>query len=91
MNFSISLQRRGISTRKASEILETKFQVFHIAHPRCYNGGDKEIPAKTSCFKIHSLFLDAIFFLLLRDTVNKEPIFFAMGIKEAGEYEILGF
>jgi len=25
------------------------------------------------------------------DTVDKEPIIFAMGIKESGEYEILGF
>ena len=38
-----------------------------------------------------AIFLDALFFYLRRDTVEKEPIIFAMGIKESGEYEILGF
>ena len=38
-----------------------------------------------------AIFLDALFFFLRRDTVEKEPIIFAMGIRESGEYEILGF
>ncbi len=38
-----------------------------------------------------AIFLDGLFFFLRRDTVQKEPIIFAMGIKETGEYEILGF
>ena len=36
-----------------------------------------------------AIFLDALFFYLRRDTVEKEPIIFAMGIKESGEYEII--
>jgi len=36
-----------------------------------------------------AIFLDALFFYLRRDTVDKEPIIFAMGIKESGEYEII--
>ncbi len=36
-------------------------------------------------------FLDALFFFLRRETVEKEPILFAFGIRETGEYEILGF
>ena len=35
--------------------------------------------------------LDGLFFYLRRDTVDKEPVIFALGIKESGEYEILGF
>ena len=35
--------------------------------------------------------MDALFFFLRRDTVEKEPILFAMGIRESGEYEIMGF
>ena len=38
-----------------------------------------------------AIFLDELFFFLRRDTVEKEPVIFAMGIKETGEYEILGF
>ena len=35
--------------------------------------------------------MDGLFFFLRRDTVQKEPIIFAMGIKESGEYEIPSF
>ena len=34
-----------------------------------------------------AIFLDALFFFLRKDTVEKEPILFAMGIRESGEYE----
>jgi len=32
-----------------------------------------------------AIFLDGLFFFLRRDTVEKEPVIFAMGIKETGE------
>ena len=38
-----------------------------------------------------AIFLDALIFHLRRETAEKEPIFFAMGIMETGEYEIMGF
>ena len=38
-----------------------------------------------------AIFLDGLFLFLRRDTMEKEPLIFAMGIKETGEYEILGF
>jgi transposase-like protein len=38
-----------------------------------------------------AIFLDALFFYLRRETAEKEPIFFAMGTRETGEYEIMGF
>ena len=38
-----------------------------------------------------AVMLDGLFFYLRRDTVDKEPVIFALGIKESGEYEILGF
>ena len=38
-----------------------------------------------------AIFLDGLFFFLRRNTVEKEPVIFAMGIKETCEYEILGF
>ncbi len=38
-----------------------------------------------------AIFMDAMFFSLRRDTVQKECVIFAMGIQESGNYEILGF
>jgi putative transposase len=38
-----------------------------------------------------AIFMDAMFFSLRRETVQKECVIFAMGIKETGQYEILGF
>ena len=35
--------------------------------------------------------MDAVFFSIHRETVQKECVIFAMGIKESGNYEILGF
>ncbi|KQB33829.1 hypothetical protein AOG54_01750 [Acidiplasma aeolicum] len=38
-----------------------------------------------------AIFMDAMFFSLRRDTVQKECTIFAMGIDEYRHYEILGF
>ena len=38
-----------------------------------------------------AVFLDVLFFYLRRGNVDKEPVIFALGIKETGEYEVLGF
>ena len=38
-----------------------------------------------------AIFLDGLFFFMRRDTVEKEPVIFAMGINETEECEILGF
>ena len=38
-----------------------------------------------------ALMLDGLFFYLRRETLDKEPVIFPLGIKESGEYEILGF
>ncbi len=37
-----------------------------------------------------AVMLDGLFFYLRKETVDKEPVIFALGIKESGEYEILG-
>ena len=36
-------------------------------------------------------FIDEMFLSLRRDTVQKECVIFAMGLRESGSYEILGF
>ena len=92
----ISLYSKGISTRKASEILETIFQnrYSRSSISRITDATLEEVKRFQSRpleSRYIAIFLDALFFFLRRDTVEKEPILFAMGIKETGEYEILGF
>ena len=92
----ISLYSKGISTRKASEILETIFQnrYSRSSISRITDATLEEVKRFQSRpleSRYIAIFLDALFFFLRRDTVEKEPILFAMGIRESGEYEILGF
>ena len=92
----ISLYSKGISTRKMSEILESIFQnrysrssisrITEITIEEVKRFQNRPLDGRYI-----AIFLDALFFYLRRDTVEKEPIIFAMGIKESGEYEILGF
>ncbi len=92
----LSLYSKGIFTRNAAEILET---VFRNRYSKSTISRITEATmAEVEKFQKRSLdsryiaiFLDGLFFFLRRDTVEKEPIIFALGIKETGEYEILGF
>lgn len=92
----ISLYSKGISTRKASDILESIFQnryspssISRITDATLDEV--KRFQGRHLESRYIAIFLDGLFFFLRRDTVEKEPILFAMGIRETGEYEILGF
>jgi len=84
----------GISTRKMSEILESIFQnrYSRSSISRITEITIEEVKGfqnRPLDKRYIAIFLDALFFYLRRDTVEKEPIIFAMGIKESGEYEII--
>jgi len=90
----ISLYSKGISTRKMSEILESIFQnrysrssISRITEITIEEV--KRFQNRPLDRRYIAIFLDALFFYLRRDTVDKELIIFAMGIKESGEYEII--
>ena len=90
----ISLYSKGISTRKMSEILESIFQnrysrssISRITEITIEEV--KRFQNRPLDKRYIAIFLDALFFYLRRDTVDKEPIIFAMGIKESGEYGII--
>jgi len=90
----ISLYSKGISTRKMSEILESIFQnrysrssISRITEITIEEV--KRFQNRPLDRRYIAIFLDALFFYLRRDTVEKEPIIFAMGIKESGEYGII--
>ena len=92
----LALYSKGISTRNSAEIMHTIFQ-------NRYSKSTISTITETTLEEVKrfqdrplekryiAVFLDGLFFFLRRDTVEKEPVIFAMGIKETGEYEILGF
>jgi len=92
----ISPYSKGIPTRKMSEILESIFQnrysrssisrITEITIEEVKRFQNRPLDGRYV-----AIFLDALFFYLRRDTVENEPIIFAMGIRESGEYEIMGF
>ena len=92
----LSMYSKGISTRKMAEILD---EVFHSKYSRSTISRITDITVpKIEKWKKRSLnrryisiFMDAMFFSLRRDTIQKECTIFATGIDEYGHYEILGF
>ena len=92
----VSMYSKGISTRKMAEILE---ELFHNKYSKSTISRITDITVpEISKWKSRALekryiaiFMDAMFFSLRRETVEKECVIFAMGIKETGQYEILGF
>ena len=92
----VSMYSKGISTRKMAEILE---ELFHNKYSKSTISRITEITVpEISKWRSRPLekryiaiFMDAVFFSLRRETVQKECVIFAMGIRESGNYEILGF
>ena len=92
----VSMYSKGVSTRKMAEILE---ELFHNRYSKSTISRITDITVpEINKWRTRSLdrryiaiFMDAMFFSLRRDTVQKECVIFAMGIRETGQYEILGF
>ena len=87
---------KGVSTRKMAEILK---ELFHNKYSKStisritditVHGIQKWISRPLEK-KYIAIFMDAMFFSLRSDTMQKECVIFAIGIKETGQYEILGF
>ena len=92
----VSMYSKGVSTRKMAEILE---ELFHNRYSKSTISRitDITIPeinkwrTRSLDRRYIAIFMDAMFFSLRRDTVQKECVIFAMGIRETGQYEIIGF
>ena len=92
----VSMYSKGISTRKMAEILE---ELFHNKYSKSTISRitDITVPeiqkwiSRPLDKRYIAIFMDAMFFSLRRETVQKECVIFAMGIRETGQYEILGF
>ena len=92
----VSMYSKGISTRKMAEILE---ELFHNKYSRSTISRITDITmneitkwqSRNLQKRYIAIFMDAMFFSLRRETIDKECVIFAMGINESGNYEILGF
>ncbi|MCL4451497.1 MAG: transposase [Candidatus Thermoplasmatota archaeon] len=87
----LALYSKGISTRNSAEIMHTIFQnryskstISTITEATLEEV--KRFQERTLDKRYIAIFLDGLFFFLRRDTVEKEPVIFAMGIKETGDY-----
>ena len=91
-----SLYSNGVSTRRISailkDVLNNRYSPSSISRitDLALEEVNKFVNRKLDKRYI-AVMLDGLFFYLRRETVDKEPVIFALGIKESGEYEILGF
>ena len=91
-----SLYSNGVSTRRISailkDILNNRYSPSSISRitDLTLEEVNKFVNRKLDKRYI-AVMLDGLFFYLRRETVDKEPVIFALGIKESGEYGILGF
>ena len=91
-----SLYSNGISTRRISNILRdifnNKYSPSSVSRitDLALDEVNKFVNRRLDNRYI-AVMLDGLFFYIRRETVDKEPVIFAPGIKESGEYEILGF
>ena len=92
----VSMYSNGISTRRIAGILEdilgnkysksTVSRITDLTIEEVYKFINRPLDKRYI-----AVFLDGLFFYLRRGNVDKEPVIFALGIKETGEYELLGF
>lgn len=92
----ISLYQSGVSTRKIAKILE-KFYGAH-ASPALISSVTDSIKEKMKAWKERelkesylALYIDAAFFNVRRDVVEKEAVYFVLGIDEQGIGEIVDY
>ena len=92
----VSMYSNGISTRRIAGILEdilgNKYSKSTISRITEMSMEEVNRFVNRPLDKRYiAVFLDGLFFYLRRGNVDKEPVIFALGIKETGEYELLGF
>jgi putative transposase len=89
------LYSAGISTRKIEELLINRFGVSlsHSSVSRIASVAYEEVQQwKTRTLKNYSvIFIDAFYFPLKRETVEKEAVYVALGIDQEGQREVIDF
>ena len=92
----LSLYSNGISTRRIAgiirDVFNNKYSPSSVSRitDMTLEEVNKFINRRLDKRYI-AVMLDGLFFYLRRETVDRELVIFALGIKESGGYEILGF
>ncbi len=92
----ISMYSKGVSTRKIGKVIEEIYnyslsrssvsRITDIVKPGIDKWNNRRLNKRYI-----AIYIDALFINIRRDTVEKEAVIFALGARDDGYYEILGF
>ncbi|WP_179185443.1 transposase, partial [Enterococcus faecium] len=92
----IHLFRKGITMSEIADLIEKMYG--HHYTPQTMSNMTKVLTEEVNAFKVRTLndkyvaiFMDATYIPLKRQTVSKEAIYIAIGIREDGTKEVLSY
>jgi transposase-like protein len=95
-SFVIHMYQKGVTMSEISDLLEKMYG--HHYTPQTISNMTKVMSEQVEAFKTRSLdsryvcvYLDATYIALKRDTVTKEAVYIAVGIREDGSKEVLSY
>jgi len=95
-SFVIHMFQKGVTMSEISDLLEKMYG--HHYTPQTISNMTKAMSEQVEAFKSRSLapryaciYLDATYIALKRDTVSKEAVYIAVGIREDGSKEVLSY
>lgn len=95
-SFVIHMYQKGVTTSEIGDLLERMYGQHYT--PQTISNMTKAMEKEVAAFKERPLaaryvcvYLDATFIALKRDTVAKEAVYIAVGIREDGSKEVLAY
>ena len=95
-SFVIHMFQKGVTMSEISDLLEKMYG--HYYTPQTISNMTKAMSEQVEAFKTRTLdsryvcvYLDATYIALKRDTVSKEAVYIAVGIREDGSKEVLTY
>jgi transposase-like protein len=95
-SFVVHMYRKGVTTAEIADLLERMYG--HHYTPQTISNLTKVMSEQVEAFQHRTLasryvcvYLDATYIALKRDTVAKEAVYIAVGIREDGSKEVLGY
>ncbi len=95
-SFVIHMFKKGVTMSEISDLLEKMYG--HHYTPQTISNMTKAMSEQVEAFKTRTLdsryvcvYLDATYIALKRDTVSKEAVYIAVGIREDGSKEVLTY
>lgn len=95
-SFVIHMFKKGVTTSEISDLLEKMYG--HHYTPQTISNMTKVMSEQVEAFKTRALasryvcvYLDSTYIALKRDTVSKEAVYIALGIRQDGSKEVLAY